>query len=170
MNTASEYPTLRELCDLLRAFICQRPGFDPANYYGAPGAYRADSRTAQQHRRDALTMLAVFEPKDWTHSASLERDRAALFNALERGGRLTLKRDADGAWRLDYCTGQYWPTEYRAGACRVLASALWDIQREAIKDDAASAGRIIENRSAGDRLRASFKRWFGAGIASRWFN
>lgn len=30
-----------------------------------------------------------------------------------------------GAGRLEYTTGQYWPTEYRKAACAVLASALW---------------------------------------------
>lgn len=30
---------------------------------------------------------------------------------------------------IDYCTGQYWPTEYRRAVCAVLASALRDYQR-----------------------------------------
>lgn len=35
-----------------------------------------------------------------------------------------------GAVTIDYCTGQYWPTEYRRAVCAVLASAIWDYWRE----------------------------------------
>lgn len=31
---------------------------------------------------------------------------------------------------VGYCTGQYFPTEYRRAVCAVLASALWDYVRE----------------------------------------
>jgi hypothetical protein len=34
--------------------------------------------------------------------------------------------------RLDYTTGQYWPTEYRRAAAAVLASALWSYWRDCV--------------------------------------
>ena len=59
-----------------------------------------------------------------------------------RGGRLTIEATPNHGGvvdcapekgyrvRIDYCAGQYYPTEYRAGVCRALASALWNWQRE----------------------------------------
>ena len=41
------------------------------------------------------------------------------------GGRLTWDGD-----KLDYCTGQYYPVEYRKAICRALASAIWTYFRE----------------------------------------
>jgi hypothetical protein len=35
--------------------------------------------------------------------------------------------------RIDYCTGQYFPTEYRKAVCAVLASALWAKYREGMQ-------------------------------------
>jgi hypothetical protein len=64
--------------------------------------------------------------------------------------------------RLDYCTGQYWPTEYRRAACAVLASALWAYQRDNLKPD--------PDCRPGDVLRAHFRKEFGRRIANRWFN
>lgn len=60
--------------------------------------------------------------------------------------------------KLDYCTGQYWQTEYRRAACAVLASAIWSYWRDGLTGE-----------NIGDRLRASARRTFGRGIASRWF-
>lgn len=51
--------------------------------------------------------------------------------------------------------------EYRAAACAVLASALWDYYRANIPP---------ETEKKGDKLRAKFRRMFGDSIASRWFN
>jgi hypothetical protein len=88
--------------------------------------------------------------------------------------------------RIDYCTGQYFVTEYRRAACAVLASALWEYTRERCMPsgpnreklssgdvtywlDSARAGKG-DFVAAGDWLRAHFAREFGRGIASRWFN
>lgn len=66
--------------------------------------------------------------------------------------------------RIDYCTGQYFPTEYRRAVCRVLASALWAHTRDTI------SGEVLAGRSPGDRIRKYFRTWFGRTIASRYFN
>lgn len=131
--------TLKEsICDALAAFIRSRPGFEYANYGGA-SSYNADVRRAARQKRDAETMLAAVR---WCDSIT----GADLIEAA-RGGRLTIELlpageivrgvfipspvpDAPLRVRIDYCAGQYYPTEYRAGVCRVLASALWNWQRE----------------------------------------
>lgn len=153
--------TLPQLVDLLRAFINARPGFDPANYFGAPEAYRADARTAQQQRHDALRMLVVFECHAFPpRSAYAGEYLQALLDQLRRG-RLNLRETTPGRSALEYCAGQYYPTEYRGAACRVLAGALWDVQRETLQRE----GKTVTV----DTLRASVTSWFGHGIASRWF-
>lgn len=122
--------TLKQaICDALATFIRSRPGFEYANY-GDAASYRADVRRAARQKRDAETMLAAVRWRDSITGADLIE--------AARGGRLTIEVNPAGTVggimrpvvRIDYCTGQYYPTEYRAGVCRVLASALWNWQRE----------------------------------------
>lgn len=131
--------TLKQaICDALATFIRSRPGFDPHNY-GDAASYRADVRRAARQKRDAETMLAAVRWRDSITGADLIE--------AARGGRLTIELlpagetvrgvflpspvpDASPRVRIDYCTGQYYPTEYRAGVCRVLASALWNYARD----------------------------------------
>lgn len=83
-----------------------------------------------------------------------------------------------GATVIEYCTGQYFPTEYRKAACAVLARTLWYWTREhAMPAPIAKSGDhtyypMVPGKllSAGDWLRANFVREFGRGIASRYFN
>jgi hypothetical protein len=156
MNTDTY--ALSELCDAMRAFILQRPGLEPANYYGAPGAYRADLRAIGQARNDALRMLDAFQlTARYGTPEAQAREARALAAELGEGGRLSARRAASGRVVLDYTAGQYWCTEYRRAACYALAGALWTLQREACP------------HLDGDGLRASFRHWFGPGIARRWF-
>lgn len=130
------------LLSLLCAFIEQRPGLDPRNY-GDWRAYRNESADITRDLRDACQLLAVVEkrPSAWPHL------RAEL-----QHGRLTLAGN-----RLDYCVGQYWPTEYRAAACRVLAGALWAWYRG-------------NGASTGDDIRRAARIDLGATLARRWFH
>lgn len=118
----------------LRAWIAQRPGLDFRDY-GDVSAYRAESRSITTDRHHAEALLAYVAT---FRSIDAERLKAAFRDAYS--GRLTLneypfsartraKNPATGFY-LDYCTGQYWPTEYRRAACAVLASAIWDWWRD----------------------------------------
>ena len=133
------------ICAALRRYIAQRPGFEFANYAGARDAYRADSRRATRQRHDAWALLMSVQ-----HNPSITGARLA--DELSRG-RLTWTGE-----RLSFTTCQYYPTEYRAAACRVLSSILWDHVRNGSYEP------------TGDSLRAHFRREFGRGIAARWFN
>ena len=137
--------TLSEITSALRAFIHQRPGFEPGNYAGAPAAYRADYRKCLRDRDDALAMLAYVERA--SDSENMERH---LRDALS-SGRLMLLEDGT----LDYTTGQYWPTEYRNAAARVLARALWHY--------------LAGNSSDAGGVRRQARMLYGRRIASRWF-
>jgi len=110
--------------------------------------------TAQKN--DALILLRAVE-----FSQITAEELTKAFRAFS--GRLTLEETAKGG-RLSYCPGQYWPTEYRAAACAVLASALWDYHR----DDYAATAKGSE--SAGDAIRRNFRRVLGRRIQSAWLD
>ena len=134
----------------LRSWISQRPGFEPGNYDAA--GYRADCRRVAKQRRDALEMLRFVELSGSITGPALN---AAFHDAFS--GRLSWN-----GVRLSYCAGQYWPTEYRAAACAVLASAIWAWFRD------ECCPHDEENK--GDWIRSAARRNFGRGLASRWFN
>lgn len=157
MKTADEL-TRDELLDMLARFARQRPGIEPANYHTF-ASYRAEARevTADLHDFQRLARAVAINPL----SIPVDRIRAAL----QSGGRLTLSDDG----RLDYCTGQYFPTEYRKAACRVLASLLWAFGREGAAypwREPTPEGHKITGRS----IRKWAHREFGRRIASRYFN
>ena len=144
-----------ELIELLRVWINQRPGLEYGNY-GERAPYFAEMRSITGQLHDARTLLAHVENSAMTAAELLDG-----FGAYS--GRLQVS-PTDKGYRLDYCTGQYWPTEYRAAACAVLAAALWDYHR----DDYAASAKGKE--SAGDAIRRNFKRVFGKRIQSQWFD
>lgn len=144
--------TKQNIIAALYGFIAKRPKFDPANY-GDVASYRADVRMATRQLNDARLLLRQIELRD---SITAED----LLDAA-RGGRLDVTVIGDNV-QVDYTTGQYWPTEFRAGVARLAASALWDrARRDMIEAD---------GRTDGDTIRARFRRQFGRGMASRYFN
>jgi len=140
--------TKNQITALLHAWINQRPGIEYGNYGNLP-AYRAELRGITHDLHDARELLRAVEMSGIEAPALLDAFRAY-------SGRLQIAQDGD-EYRLDYCAGQYWPTEYRAAACAVLAAALWDYHRP-------------DYDNPGVELRAAFRRMFGKGLASRWFN
>lgn len=154
----------------LRAFARQRPGLEYGNY-GDPVAYRAEMRSILKYLHHAETLLANVA---WRDSITADKLIHAAQHAYS--GRLTIVEKGDKV-AIDYCTGQYWPTEYRAAVCAVLSAALWDYFRDNMPE-----GQLVHNSEtgdtfkryqgmrAGDYLRHTARREFGRSIASRWFN
>lgn len=140
-----------KIIEALRDWIHQRPGLDFANY-GDWSNYRAEVRNITRDLNDARTLLRAVEWRDYITAEDIKKEFPRAFM-----GRL----EWDGE-RLDYCTGQYWPTEYRKAACAVLASVLW-------RAFAADYPAYEEGRKIGDEIRARFRKEFGRGIQSRWF-
>ena len=138
------------LLTLLREFVAQRPGLNPADYADA-SSYRADSRRCTQQLNDALTLLPQIERRT---NITAE----AIASRIQPGSRLSLETLPSGALRLDYTAGQYWPTEFRSAVCRLCADLLWSDSFDAFP------------RLSGDERRSHFRKWFGRGLASRWFN
>ena len=135
----------------LGAWIAQRPGLDPGNYDRA--GYQSDSRRITQQKADALEMLRAVERRPDIGAAALRE----AFRAFS--GRLSW----NGA-QLDYCTGQYWPTEYRAAACAVLRSALWDYWREDILSLPEDPKLTVR-----ERILRNARLCLSGGVYRRWF-
>lgn len=114
--------------------------------------FNDDYKKVLQQGKDARTLLAYVEAENTITAEDLRQ-------ALKSGfaGRLEIVEDSKTS-RLSYCTGQYFPTEYRAAACAVLASAIWNQIRR------------LPNMETGHDIRKHAGRLFGRGIASRWFN
>ena len=130
------------LCHALAHFIAKGPRLEYGNY-GCPRTYRAEQRAITRDLRDARAFLRLVE----ISSITTEELKAAMRDAW--GGRLSW----DGA-TLDYCAGQYWPTEYRKAVAATCALALkrhwWQGAPDGFKND-------------------QMKKQFGRGMASRWF-
>lgn len=129
---------MRKILGALDHLTRSRPGFEPANYVGAPDAYRQDSRRAQRDRRDALQLIQACEIRSVPEALIIES--------------LTSRLTWDGE-ALDFTACQYYPTEYRAAVCRSLASALWAHWRDGGSQDVRATAR----RELGPSLA---KRWF----------
>ena len=151
-HVAAAYPADPEKVTILQAltsFAAQRPGLEYANY-GDPVTYRAESRAITRDLHHVYTLLRRVQLAPSITSADL-KDAFCAFS-----GRLSW----DGQ-RLDYCTGQYFPTEYRRAVCAVLSAALWCYWRGCVPD-------TVTNK--GDYIRATARRELGRTLAARCFN
>lgn len=149
--------TKNAIIDALAVFIRQRPGIDPRNYISdrrdteGRRLYRAEVREVTRDLHDARALLAAVDASSVTGEE--------LASRLSPGSRLSW----DGA-RIDYCTGQYFPTEYRAAVARTLAGCLayqW-------RDEYAQKHGTSEGAANHAQKRA--RSYFGRGIAKRWFS
>lgn len=155
------------ICKALDSWINQRPGLEFGNY-GDWSAYRSEMRSIGVQLQHARAMLRYVE---WHDSITVE-----MILDCAKSGRLSIVVDGDKV-RIDYCTGQYWPTEYRAAACRLLSSVIWAWMR----DHCMPEGHLVHNSEtgetlhryqglrAGDWLRKNAACEFGHSIARRWF-
>ncbi len=151
----------------LDAFIRQRPGLEFGNY-GDVSSYRSEVRSIGkdlQHARALINYVA------WHDSITADM----ILNAAQ-SGRLSIVVDGNKV-RVDYCTGQYWPTEYRPAVCRLLSSVIWDYwwaycMPEGVIVHNSETGETFKRYQglrAGDWLRKNAVREFGTSIARRWF-
>lgn len=168
-------PTKTNILAALRAFVAQRSGIDYGNY-GERSAFMSDYRPILREGREARTLLRSVELRD---SITPQDIIAASERAFSGRLTFTFNDSVTGAPRengsvgVSYCTGQYFPTEYRAAACAVLAACLWAYFRANMPTpDAADrdGNPTYAGRSAGEYIRWKARQEFGRGIQSRWFN
>ena len=132
-------------------FINQRPGLEFANY-GDVDAYRHDSSRITRDKHLAHKLINyVMQRESITAADIIEASKRAY------AGRLEINQTADG-FDVDYCTGQYFPTEYRRAAACVLACAVW--HRLAADKPGADA----------DHIRKAARRELGRTLAREFFN
>lgn len=143
----------QQMCQALRVFINQRSGMEWGNY--DCGSYKAtrecfngDYRPMLRHGRHARQLLRAVELRD-SITADMLKEATRAFS-----GRLQFIESEKGV-AVSYCTGQYFPTEYRNAACAVLAAALWDYWRPDCK--------------TGEEIQKQARREFGRAIAKTWF-
>ncbi len=142
----------------LERFIAQRPGLEVGNYFSdwrdvdGRRAYNSEVRAIGRDLSDARLLLAAVTRATAIAAADIVDASRRAFS-----GRLEFMRLGDKIG-VEYCTGQYWPTEYRKAVCAVLAAALWAYYREHCNCD------------TGDEIRATARRNLGVGIQRRWFS
>jgi len=140
--------TKSDIIDALSTFIHQRPGLEFGNY-GDISSYRSEMRSITKdlhHARELLQAVA------WRDNITADDIIAAT-----QGGRLTIEPTARG-FRINYTTGQYFPTEYRRAVASLLSSLLWSQWR----------GYFAE--PTGDLIRATARRELSRSVVRRWFN
>lgn len=144
----------------LDAWIRQRPGLEFGNY-GDWSAYRSEIRSIGKDLQHARAMLRYVE---WHDSITAE-----MILSAAQSGRLSIVVDGNKV-RVDYCTGQYWPTEYRPAVCRLLSSVIWDYWRDhCMPVDAGPIDKFSNLQNVGPWIRKNAAREFGTSIARRWF-
>ena len=144
--------TKESILATLYKFTARRAGLEFANY-GDITAYRAEQRSNTKDRHHAEALLAYVARRDSITAADIIKASEGAFS-----GRLSITTDGDKV-SIDYCTGQYFPTEYRRAVCAVAASAIWNRLRE----DAGQG-------ATGDDIRRAARRELGNSLARRWFN
>ena len=97
--------TKQTIIDALNRWIAQRPGLE----LGDVSSYRSEMRSIGRDLQHARAMVNYVA---WHDSITAEM----ILSAADNGGRLTLTVNGDKV-RIDYVTGQYWPTEYRRAVC-----------------------------------------------------
>lgn len=162
-----------QICDALAAWIRQRPGF------GQENTSSSDRRGVARDKRDAETLLTAVRL-----TTAISADD--LIEAAKRAfsGRLEIQHVpsmvTDNKVHIEYTTGQYWPTEYRAAAAAVCASALWSAVRTHMPPADGKLTRThgvfttehdnVEGKTPGDWLRSHFRKMYGSALQRRWFN
>lgn len=106
-----------EVSEKFYAWVNQKPGLEWVNY-GNSAALRSEYRKIAQQKTRACEALNVFN--------ALPYDEICLRSAMRYfSGRLSF----DKSGNLQYCTGQYWPTEYRLAAAVVLEGYVFELTR-----------------------------------------
>ena len=171
-KTTASAPTKAQLIEELYRFARRRPGLDWRNYYSSwqdtsgRQAYASEVRAISRDFGDARQLIRAIDLRDGITAQD-------ILAGLKRHYSARLSWDAETE-SLHYCPGQYWPTEYRKAVCAVCSGILWtwvgSTSRPAPDGADEYGSPTYGGLSGGSWLRAYFRREFGRGLASRWFN
>lgn len=137
--------------ELLIKFVNQRPGLNFADY-GDVTIYRRELNEIVKDRADFYELLSIAQAKISNFEDKLT---TMLINSTNR---LSLENG-----KLSYCTGQYFPTEYRPAANRIIVQLIWNEYRERMSEQ-------IGGNSFGNDLRTAIRKNFGRRINKNYFN
>lgn len=138
------------IIDSLYRWIKQRPGLEFGNY-GDLSAYRSELRSITKDLHHAREMLAYVSRRPSITADDLIESTFRAYSA-----RLSIIEGIERA-EVQYCTGQYWPTEYRAAVCAVLSSTIWFRFAEDMTSPTSEAVRKAARR---ELPRSVVARWF----------
>lgn len=138
----------------LTKFVNQRPGLNFADY-GDAAAYRAESAEITRDRTDYFELLSL------AFSRISDLDNVITSYLQKSSGRLTL----DDKGELNYCTGQYFPTEYRPAVNRVLANLIFASYRDEVEHN--TPNNVYKD---GNEIRKAIKRRVSRRLARLYFN
>jgi hypothetical protein len=146
-----------EIILALHTFARKRPQLEYGNY-GSASSYRAEARSITKDLQHARALLRKVELSGITAQDLIKASTEAF------SGRLTIMpaNSYSDTIRIDYCIGQYWPTEYRKAVCAVLARALWNHWVEDRKE-----GEFMTTRQ---KIRVLARAELGRAIAQVYFN
>ena len=146
----------------LRAFAGQRPGLEFGNY-GEVKAYRSEMRAITRDLHHARELIRAVELRQSIGAEEiLEAGKSGRLEVIELSGKI----------KVDYCTGQYFPTEYRKAVVRLMVTLLFAYTRECMPKPVlmhnSETGELVsryDGMRAGDWIRSRLSREFG-----RWIN
>lgn len=110
---------------LLSGFVYQRPGFNLCNY-SSMRDYRADYYQALKFKQAYDLLLSQAERMFYFEDLNKKLGDRLKNNS----GRLSFNTKSND---LEYCTGQYFPTEYRRAAFYVLFYTVLDLIRDLLE-------------------------------------
>jgi hypothetical protein len=149
---ANKRTTKQSIIDALYTFAHKRPQLEFGNY-GDIKSYRSESRAITKDLHHARNLLRALELSQSITGEDIIRVSEHAFS-----GRLSINVTNDGLVNIDYCTGQYFPTEYRKAVAAICASALWTFYRNKC------------GYATGERIRQAAKRDFNRTIVRHYFN
>lgn len=111
--------TVPEGLRMLAAYAAKRPALEFRDY--CSGWNDKDGRAAyfREARSISDDLKQVREALRYACAVNVQTSHLI---ECSRGERLTIEQNGD-TLSLEYCTGQYWPTEYRPAVARLLESA-----------------------------------------------
>lgn len=142
----------QSIIDALYTFAHKRPQLE-FNNYGDRQSYMRESRAITRDLHHARQLLRALELSESITGEDIIRASEHAFS-----GRLSINVTDDGLVSIDYCTGQYFPTEYRKAAAAICASTLWTFYRDQC------------GYATSDRIRQAAQRNLGSTIARHYFN
>lgn len=145
--------TTNTTTEKLVKFVNQRPGLDFSNY-GDVTAYRSESREITADKHDFFELLSLAQRR----VENFEIKLTAYLNSTS--GRLQLNEKG----QLEYCTGQYFPTEYRPAANNILRTLIWNSYSE---EKNSNNEPVYKD---GHEIRKAIRRNLSRRIAKNYFN